>query len=199
MHLHELDLLPAHEALLLAADRRDVFDLLWLRRDLLRAALAAALPLAVDPDAPHHPAATAFVTRALAHVRSPDEYVALCTLLDGDPRHDLLGLTHKLHALDPRVLVALLEDPALLATLAPGPLWSSDALWTRATWLFAERQGHRFTIAELVPAAVPPDTRARHVLGAALDAARLTPDAIQQLRALYPSDRHIQARTAASP
>jgi hypothetical protein len=196
MHLDDLDTLPPRAAIRIAADRRDVFDLLWLRRDLLRAALADAITVHADHDAPDRPVAEAFLARVLAHVRNADEYVALCTLLPEDLRSGLLWSTHKLHALDPRVLVTLLEDPTLLAALAPGPLWCSDALWTRAVWLFEEHPARRFTVAELVPAALPPDTLARAILGAALDGSRLTDDAVQHVRAMYPNDVYIQSRTA---
>lgn len=198
MNLERLRTTPPREVVLLAAGRPDAFDLLWLLRDPFRAALIDALALAVAPDDPHRDVGHAFVCRALARVRNADELVALCEGLDDAHRGDLLGLALKGFSLDPRVLVTLLEDATRLARLAPGPLWCADALWTRAAWLFDEHPERRFSFEELVPPALPEGTRARAVLGAALDAARLTDEAVARVRALYPRDTYIQQKTAAA-
>jgi hypothetical protein len=193
--LEQLRVAAPRDVVLTAAGRRDVFELLWLLRGPFSAALTDALALAIDPVAPYHEVGNAFVARSLAHVRSGDELVALCEGIDDAARGDLLGVALKGFSLDPRVLVTLLEDAPLVARLAPGSLWCSDALWRRAAWLFEEHPKRRFDFDELVPPGLPEGTSARAVLGAALDRGCLTDEAVAQVRARYVGDMYIQQKT----
>jgi hypothetical protein len=123
-------------------------------------------------------------------VRSARDVRCLLRLADEDSAIMFLDDFVLNRAASVEVVSALVASRSTYELLPSGSAWAGHAMFVRGSSMLNTDPARRYEVAELVPIGVDADrASARALLSSALEAGRLTDEAVAEVERLFPNDR----------